>query len=508
MYPMPTTAPTLADLSGRAPGDEAVRDHRVSRTWGDLEERTNAIGRGLGALGVAPGDHVALVATNRVEFVEVLLGALRCGAVLTPLKTSWTPDEVGRALEDAGSTLVVSDTGPGRAAAARAGVALVDLDADFDAWIGHHDTSPLPADLGGWRMSFTSGTTGRPKGVARQRDLDVPFCESFPRSAGWARLLGLPADAPHLVVSRLFHGAPLSFGLSALAAGAPMRILDRWEPQDALEALGDGVGSSSWVPSQFRSVLALPDEVRSAFDPSALGTVVHGGEPCPEELKRRIIAWWGPILTEYYGCSEGGLTLATAEEWLERPGTVGRPIEGQRIRVLDDDGHDVPTGTEGQIYFEYETGRAFRYANDDAKTERAHVGDAFTAGDRGWLDDDGYLFITGRTSDVIVTGGVNVYPAEIEAALSGVAGIADLAVVAGPDELRGEQPVAFVALASGADPDEVAEALEDAARSSLAGEKRPRAVEFVDAVPRDPTGKLLRRSLEERVWGDRPRFAG
>ncbi|MEZ5171135.1 MAG: AMP-binding protein [Acidimicrobiia bacterium] len=505
---MPSPAPTLATLCHRDPGSEALRDHRRRLTWGELEDRTNAIGHGLGSLGVRPGDHVALVATNRAEFVELLLAALRCGAVLTPLKTSWTGAELGLVLDDAGSVLVVTDTDGGRRAAAASGVPILDLDADFDAWVGSQSPSPLGAELGGWRMSFTSGTTGRPKGVARSRDLGVPFCESFPRSAGWARMLGFPDDAPHLVVSRLFHGAPLSFGLSALALGAPLRILDRWEPAHALEAMGDGVASSSWVPSQFRAVLGLPEEMRAAFDPSGLRTVAHGGEPCPEELKRRVLSWWGPVLTEYYGCSEGGMTLATPEQWLERPGTVGLPVPGQRIRILDDDGNDVPAGVEGRVFFEYESGRAFRYANDDAKTERAHVGAAFTAGDLGRLDDDGFLFLSGRSSEVIVTAGVNVYPAEIEAALSDVPGLADLAVVAGPDELRGEQPVAFVAVEPGADERTVLADVSAAAEARLAAEKRPRDVRVVASIPRDPTGKLLRGRLEEQLWGDRPRFAG
>lgn len=509
---MTSPAPTLAALCHRHPADEALRDHRRRLTWGDLENRTNAIGRGLGSLGVVPGSHIALVASNRVEFVEVLLGALRCGAVLTPLKTSWTAGEVVQVLEDAASALVVTDTDNGRSAAARAGVPVLHLDgvggSSFDTWVGSHSPAPLDADLGGWRMSFTSGTTGRPKGVARTRDLNVPFRESFPRSGGWARTLGFPDDAPHLVVSRLFHGAPLSFGLSALATGAPLRILDRWEPAHALEAMGDGVASSSWVPSQFRAVLGLSDDVRAAFDPRGLRTVAHGGEPCPAELKQRILSWWGPVLTEYYGCSEGGMTLATAPEWLDKPGTVGLPVEGQRIRILDDDGNEVPAGVEGRVFFEYESGRAFRYANDDPKTERAHVGAAFTAGDLGHLDDDGYLFISGRSSEVIVTGGVNVYPAEIEAALSGVRGITDLAVVAGPDEMRGEQPVAFVAVDSGADEPAVLAELSAAAEAHLAGEKRPRDVRVVASIPRDPTGKLLRGPLEEQLWGDRPRFAG
>lgn len=503
-----STTPTLAELVGRAPRDEALRDARRRVTWGELESRTNAVGHGLEALGARPGDHLTLAAGNRAEFVEVLLGALRSGLVVTPVKTSWTADEVAYVVDDAGSVVVASDLDAGRGAAAATRRALLDLGGDFEDWLAGQPDAPLPRDRAGWRMSYTSGTTGRPRGVARTREPTVPFAESFPASARWAELLGLPPDAPHLAVSRLFHGAPLTFALAAMAAGAPMRILERWDPAAALDALGDGVGSSSWVPSQFRAVLGLPAEVRDRFDPSGLRTIVHGGEPCPPELKRRMIAWWGPILTEYYGCSEGGLTLCTSAEWLERPGTVGRSmIEGQRLRVLDDEGHDLPPGAVGRVFFDFGADRAFHYRNDPDKTEGVHVGTAFTAGDLGWLDEHGYLFITGRTSEVIVSGGVNVYPAEIEAALSDVEGIADLAVVAGPDELRGERPVACIELTEGAAPEAVRTAVETRAREALGREKQPRAVEIVEEVPRDPTGKLLRGELERRLWRDHPRFA-
>ncbi len=502
------SSPTLAELVGRAPTDEALRDARRRVTWGELEARTNAVGHGLEALGARPGDHVALVAGNRAEFVEVLLGALRAGMVVTPVKTTWTGSEIAYVARDADSAVVATDLDTGRSAAASSGRRVLDLGPGFEAWLAEQWDTPLPRDRAGWRMSYTSGTTGRPKGVARTREPTMPFAESFPASARWAELLGLPADAPHLAVSRLFHGAPLTFALAALAAGAPMRILDGWDPAAALTTLGDGVGSSSWVPSQFRAVLGLPEESRAAFDPSRLRMIVHGGEPCPPELKRRMIAWWGPILTEYYGCSEGGLTLCTSAEWLERPGTVGRSmIEGQRLRVLDDDGHDLPPGEVGRVFFDFGEGRAFHYRNDPEKTADVYVGNAFTAGDVGWLDEDGYLFITGRTSEVIVSGGVNVYPAEIEAALSDVAGIADLAVVAAPDELRGERPVACVQLADDADPDGVRAAVELRAREVLGREKQPRGVELVEEIPRDPTGKLLRGELERSFWGDRPRFA-
>ncbi len=237
-----------------------------------------------------------------------------------------------------------------------------------------------------------------------------------------AELTGLPGHGVHLFVSHLFHGAPLTFGLGALARGAAIRIVPRWNPEAVLAMLPDGVTSTSMVPTMFRQLLQLPDELRAAFDAPQLVNVLHGGEPCPVPVKQAMLEWWGPRLTEYYGFSEGGMTIATSEEWMARPGTVGRARSNQRLLILDDDGNEVETGVDGTIYFETADGVTFSYLNDEAKTAAAHRGSAFTVGDIGHVDDEGYLFITGRKSDVIVSSGVNIYPAEVESALSGSGG--------------------------------------------------------------------------------------
>src|SRR5438067_1503602 len=314
-------APPLWELASREPGDLALEDDRARVSWGELEERTNAVGHGVEAMGLIPGDHVALVAGNRTGFVEVLLGVQRAGMVVTPLKTDWTPDEIDAVLEDAGTALVVTDGDAARAAATRRGLPVLDLDAAFEEWLGRQDGGPLPADRRGWRMSYTSGTTGRPKGVVHPWSGATSFSDSFVRSAGWAEAAALPGDGPHLMASRMFHGAPLTFGLSAMARGASLRIMPRWEPVVFLRRIADGARSTALVPTMFRQLLARPEDERRSFEAPSLHTVLHGGEPCPPALKRRMVEWWGPVFVEYFGFTEGGMTLASTTDWLSRPGT-------------------------------------------------------------------------------------------------------------------------------------------------------------------------------------------
>ena len=316
-----------------------------------------------------------------------------------------------------------------------------------------------------------------------------------------AELTGLPGHGVHLFVSHLFHGAPLTFGLGALARGAAIRIVPRWHAEAVLAMLPDGVTSTSMVPTMFRQLLQLPDELRAAFDAPQLVNVLHGGEPCPVPVKQAMLEWWGPRLTEYYGFSEGGMTIATSEEWRARPGTVGRARSNQRLLILDDDGNEVETGVDGTIYFETADGVTFSYLNDEAKTAAAHRGSAFTVGDIGHVDDEGYLFITGRKSDVIVSSGVNIYPAEVESALSGAEGLSDLAIVGAPDDIRGEQVAAVIVTPDAEESAVVAAQLAHTAAERLAGYKRPRLFFHATELPRDPTGKLLRNTLRDQVSG-------
>lgn len=254
------------------------------------------------------------------------------------------------------------------------------------------------------------------------------------------------------------------------------------------------------VPTMFRQLLAIPGVDRSIAPSPSLRTILHGGEPCPAPLKAAIADWFGEILVEYYGFTEGGMTVVGPDEWRDCPGTVGRPSAGMSVQILDDDGGDLGANAEGTVYFQPAAGRRFHYQGDAAKTDQAHRGDAFTVGDIGWLDDDGFLYLCGRSADVVVSAGVNIYPAEIEQALTDVAGIADLCAVGAPDAERGEVIVLYVALLPDADRDATLAAITDTAAQRLAPYKRPHSVTVVDDIPRDPTGKLLRRTLRDPLW--------
>jgi len=487
---------SLAELSGRAPDDVAVEDGTRRLTWGELESRSLAVAHGLSALGAGVGEHVAICVGNRVEFVEAVLGAWRAGCAYTPVKTGWTADEVGVVLDDASTRVVVTDRDGARAAATSRGVAVVDVDS-WDAWLSQQETSPID-DRCGFKLPFTSGTTGRPKGVVMSGSGTTPFSAGWRGIAAYAEQLDLPGDGVHLFVSRLFNGAPQTFGFGAMARGATLRILPRWDPAAALQALASAdVTSTIMVPTMFRQLLALPGVDQSLPPSPSLHTLLHGGEPCPLPVKEAIAAWFGEVLVEYYGFTEGGMTVVRADEWRSRPGTVGRPLPGLSVQILSESGRALPPGEHGTVYFTVAAGRRFRYAGDDDKTESAHVGDAFTVGDLGWVDDDGFLFLTGRAADVVISAGVNIYPAEIEQALSDVAGVLDLCAVGRRDDERGEVIVLHVVVADDADLGTVIDALERVAEERLAPYKRPREIVVTDELPRDQTGKLLRRVLRD-----------
>jgi long-chain acyl-CoA synthetase len=494
----------LAALSGRDPVDVAVEDGNRRLSWREVDERSTRTGRGLEALGAKPGSHVAICVSNRVEFVDSVLGAWRAGCAYTPLKTGWTADEVGAVLDDARTAVVVTDREGARAAATQRGIPVVDVGDGFEQWLDGQDPTALPDDRCGFKLPYTSGTTGRPKGVLMAGSGTTPFTTGWAGLARWAEALRLPGDGVHLFVSRLFNGAPQTFGFGAMARGATLRILPRWEPAAALAALAaPDVTSTIMVPTMFRQLLTLPDVDRSVSPAPSLRTLLHGGEPCPLPVKQAVAAWFGDVLVEYYGFTEGGLTIVGPDDWRTHPGTVGKPLPGMRVRILDDGGAELPPGEVGTVYFQSDSGRRFSYQGDDGKTAGAHQGDAFTVGDVGRLDDDGFLYLSGRAADVVITAGVNVYPAEIEQALSDVDGVADLCAVGVADEIRGEVVSLQVVLAPGAIEEHVLAALDSTAQRRLAPYKRPRSVAVVESLPRDETGKLLRRVVRDRLSAHR-----
>jgi long-chain acyl-CoA synthetase len=323
-------------------------------------------------------------------------------------------------------------------------------------------------------------------------------------AAGIGDIIGTADGCVQLVCGPIYHSAQWVFGIMPLLQGATVVLQHAFDAAGVLDLIDrHGVTNTHLVPAQFVRLLRLPDEVKATFSGSTLRQVHHGAAPCPPEVKRQILAWWGPIVTEYYGGTEGGfLTAITAEEWLERPDSVGRPLPLAEILVVGDDGGRLGPGEVGDLYFRSLVGSDFSYHNAPEKTEAAHLeAGVGTLGDIGWIDEDGYVFLSDRRIDMVVSGGVNIYPAEVERVLGDHPAVADVAVLGIPDDEMGERVLAVVELADDAEPGEALEADLDAhARRHLAGYKCPRAWAYCDQLPRSEAGKLLKRELREPYW--------
>ncbi|MBK7973475.1 MAG: AMP-binding protein [Deltaproteobacteria bacterium] len=357
-------------------------------------------------------------------------------------------------------------------------------------------------------MIYTSGTTGRPKGVKRARATTLGAALARMRAAGLA--YGLDGRGPHLVTGPLYHAAPSLLAIYDLLNGATLLLMERWDAERCLELISTRrVRHTHLVPTMFVRLLKLPDEVRARFDPSALALVLHGATPISPEIKRRTIAWWGHVLVEYWGATEGGVaTLATTAEWLARPGTVGRPIPAFEVYAADTEGRRLPPGEVGLLRSRHHTlAQVFEYHRNPAKTAATHPEPhVFTTGDLGYVDADGFVFLTDRTTHLIISGGVNIYPAEIEGVLVEHAAVADVAVFGVPDDEWGESVKAAVELAAGHSPSPALEAeLLDFVASRLARYKVPRSIDFEAALPRLQNGKLYVRALRDRYWQGRAR---
>jgi long-chain acyl-CoA synthetase len=495
------------------PHAPAVNDLTQTRSRGELVDRAHRIAHWmLDDAGVAPSGHVALLMGNRVEFVDALVGAQLGGIWLTAINWHLTATEVAYILEDSGSTVLFTDTENERIA--REAVALVpgevavvlagpELDAISTS--GRDDPFPLKGP-GGGTMLYTSGTTGRPKGVKRSRQPTLEATLTMGAAAGM--LLGLDGGGPHLVTGPLYHAAPLGFAAIDIANGAELVLMPRWDDSECLRLIDEhAVRNSHIVPTMCVRLLRLPEEERAAFDGGSLSTVLHGAAPIAPSVKQRMIEWWGPVLTEYWGSTEGGVfTLVDSEAWLTKPGTVGKAIATYEVFAVDADGAKLPPGEVGTLYTRNKVNtEVFEYHQAPEKTEAAHLAPGtFTMGDVGHVDEDGFVFLSDRAANMIISGGVNIYPAEIEQELIDHPAVADVAVFGIPDDEWGEQVKAAVQLAAGYAPSPELEAeIIDYARQRLAGFKVPRSVDFEVELPRHPTGKLYTRLLREKYWEGR-----
>ncbi len=485
-------------------------------TYGELAGRANRYGRGLQALGLRPGDVVVMVLPNIVDALAVYFATMQTGLYIVAVNWHLTGPEIGYILSDSGAKALVGHERFAEACRVAADEAELPGQRRFAVGdvAGFTPLSGLGADepearpdvrTMGAAMLYTSGTTGKPKGV--QRPLSGADPDDVPAFAvGFFALYGLqPFDGHvHLCSSPLYHTAVLNFSVISLQLGHKVVLMDKWDPEETLRLIAEHrVTHSHMVPTQFRRLLALPEQVRARYDVSSLRNLIRGAAPCPPEVKRRMLDWWGPVITEYYAATEGGGTLITAEEWLAHPGSVGRPWPYSVVKVLDDAGNEVPTGEVGTIYMQM-AGSQFAYHNDEKKTAENRAGDLFTVGDVGYFDEDGYLYLQDRKSNMIISGGVNIYPAEIENELIMHPKVADVAVFGVPDEDWGEQIKAVVQPAVGITGDDALTAeLLDYAKERLAKFKWPKSVDYVDEMPRDPNGKLYKRKLRDPYWAGR-----
>jgi acyl-CoA synthetase (AMP-forming)/AMP-acid ligase II len=482
-------------------------------TYARLDERSTRLARVLREAGLRPGDHVAFLSDNRPEVFEVYWAALRSGLYVTGVNAHLTADEAAYVVEDCGArVLVASAAVADLAAAVAARVPALErrlvVGGDVPGFEPYADAlaatsaEPLGDQPCGADMLYSSGTTGRPKGVQPalpQRQVDEP---GDTVAGVFGPLYGFGPDTVYYSPAPVYHAAPLRFGAMVHRFGGTLVLASRFDAEAALAHLERyRVTHAQFVPTMFVRMLKLPPEVRDAYDVSSLRVAVHAAAPCPVEVKRRMMEWWGPVLHEYYGSTESnGVTLIGPEEWLRRPGSVGRAGLGV-IHVCDDDGEELPPGEVGTIWFERDE-MPFAYHGDPDRTAEAqHPRHPTwsTVGDVGRVDDEGYLFLTDRKAFMVISGGTNVYPQEVEDVLTLHPAVHDVAVIGVPDPDMGEVVKAVVQLPDGVEGGPALEReLIAFVRARIAHYKAPRSVDFVDELPRTPTGKLQKHRLRAR----------
>jgi len=475
-------------------GDTALITDHEAISWEELEARIRGAASLILELDLQPDDRMALLAHNSAEFVVLAFASLAVGTRLVPVNWHLAGPEVDYLLRDSGANALFVDDALLASVAGAAAPRTIRIDANLRSELQQRSDTPLPRGrLAGHPLIYTGGTTGRSKGVWRAARHDVPTTIAGLRS--WGERLGFPAGGRGLVTTPLYHAWGLSSISTMLCSGTSVVLRRRF---DEIELLNDverhGITTLPLVPAQMVRLAKLPSDVRLRHDVSALRFAIHTAAPCPPWAKRELIAWWGPIITEYYGSSDGaGPVVCTSKDWMERPGTVGRPVAGVEVRVVDEQGCELPAGTEGSIYFRRPDGPP-EYFGDSAKTEASRIGDGFyTVGDFGYVDADGFVYLVDRRDDLILVGGTNVYSAEVESVLSEHPGVRDAAVIGVPDERLGQRVHAVVQLETGSAASE--QDLQRFCAERLARFKVPSSVAFVDELPREAHGKLKKRLL-------------
>jgi long-chain acyl-CoA synthetase len=482
---------------------------------GDLLGRVNQLTHALRARGLKPGDGIASLLPNGVAPVELYLAALQAGWYLTPINWHFTAPEAAYIAADCGAKAFFVHEQFAQLGTDTADQAGLPADIRFsygevagfipvtDLLAGQPES--MPADrTAGMTMHYTSGTTGRPKGVRRGLSGMDPD-DAMALASFLLQFFGVTEGQPnaHLLTSPNYHTAVTVFGGGALHMGHTLVCMDGWNAEQALALVQRyKVTNSHMVPTQFKRMLSLPDEVKAKYDLSSMRWLIHAAAPCPIGIKQQMLDWWGDCVWEYYAATEGGGTIASPQDWRAHPGTVGNAWPISELLIADEEGNACPTGSPGTIYMKMGVAE-FEYYGDEAKTKANRLHGYFTVGDIGYLDEDGYLFLCDRKSDMIISGGANIYPAEIEAEIIMNPKVADVAVFGIPDEDWGEQIKAVVQAAEGVEPgDELAAEILASLEGRLAKMKWPKSIDFSAELPRDPSGKLLKRRLRDPYWAE------
>lgn len=500
-------------LLGKAvtdPNGLALDDLTRRRTWAEVAERSTRIAHLLvDTYGLQPNDHASLLMGNRVESVELMLGAIQAGIWLTPINHHLQAEEIAYIVADSGARVVFTDEQHESVARQSQAPQVLLVGKELDLALAAVSDEPMPlSGPAGAAMIYTSGTTGRPKGVKRARAATLSAALANIRAASAA--LGLDGSGAHLVTGPLYHAAPLLFALYDHLNGAPIIIMPRWDAAHTLRLIEEReIRHTHMVPTMFVRLLRLEESLRKAFDPGPLRLVLHGAAPIAPAVKRCMIEWWGKIIVEYWGATEGGAcTIADSDDWLAHPGTVGRATPSFEIFAVDEDGKRLACGESGVLYCRHkQLAAVFEYHGAPEKTAEAYLEPgAFTTGDIGRVDADGFVYLTDRQANLIIAGGVNIYPTEIEQVLQQHAAVADVCVFGIPDEEWGEAVKAAVELVDGQQPSAQLESdILAFARQHLATYKVPRSIDFERQLPRHPTGKLYTRLLRDRYWQGRER---
>ncbi|MEH6550188.1 MAG: acyl-CoA synthetase [Pseudomonadales bacterium] len=483
-------------------------------TRGQLLSECNQMVHGFRSMGLQVGDTVAIIMPNCKEFLVTYLACAQAGFYLVPINWHLAGPEVAYILADSEAKAFISHEKV--AATAKTAVAEAGFPIDRAFSIGAIDgftplseflakqVDSMPDDMTcGAVMNYTSGTTGRPKGVKRAlAGIDPNIMGEL--YASFLMMFGIQAhdNNVHFTGSPLYHTAVLVWAGNSLHLGHSIVLVEKWDAEDMLRLIDKyQVTTSHMVPTQFVRALKLPQETRDKYDCSSTRHMIHAAAPCPPEIKKSMIEWWGPSIYEYYAATEGGGTLVTPQEWLQYPGTVGKAWPGAEIKIFDDEGQELPVGETGTVYMLLQDAQKFEYKGDKAKTDKERLGNYFTVGDVGYLNEEGYLFLCDRKIDMIISGGANIYPAEIESELILHPSVADCTVFGIPNEDWGEEIKAVVQTVAGVDSDEALSAdIMSFLERRIARMKLPRTIDYMAELPRDENGKLYKRRLKDPYW--------